>query len=139
MILLHIERSIVNKLADVEGVAKIFVEPDSDDLTSDSIDEPIITVSNSGYTVNHDSEPVGCNDNQKVTSLWTIAVTCKKEDYLTKAAIIQMAIIKSLVGFRPDEGRFKMRLVHDAKTFNVPSIGERVSYYPTTFGIDVIV
>lgn len=136
--ILTIENNIVEQLESIKGVERIFVEPDSDELIADNINEPVISVSNSGYTVNED-EPKSCGNRQIMNSLWTIAVICKKEDYLTKASIIMMDIISTLKGYRAKEWKFPLKVANDVRNFNKPDIDERIAYYPITFSVKVIV
>ena len=140
--ILQLETPIVEVLETISGVDHVYVEADSEELTADSIDEPVISIANAGYVINRGvaaEDIVGCTSAQVLTSQWMIAVICKKEDYLTKASIIQMEIINKLKGFRAKGWRYRMRVGTDVRNYSRPDIDVRVSYYPMMFVVDVII
>ena len=158
--ILEIENDIVEKLLEIEVIGEsgvfysetsdglvtektgndIYREANSHGLDADSVEKPVIIVSNSGYTISNE-KPVGCKNSQILTSLWSIPVVCKKQDYLTHAAPIMMQIIAKLKGFEGVDNKWahKMQVVNDVRNFAKPDIDVRVAYYPIFFGVRIII
>lgn len=137
--ILAIENPIVDILRTIDSVEHVYRESLADELTADSVCEPVITVANAGYTVKSADNIVGCTNSQVITSLWTVAVVCLKEDYLTKASVIQMEIINKLKGYKHKDWRFRMRVGTDVRNFSKPDIDVRIAFYPMVFSVDVII
>ena len=151
--ILEIENDIIEKLSEIGNYAEtpngkvrkktqedIYREPNSYGLNSDNVDVPVIVVSNSGYVVTKD-EPVGCDSNQQMTTMWTVGIVCRKEDYLTKTSQLMMDIISKLKGFKGvnNQWRHKMKVVNDVRNFAKPDIDVTVAHYPVVFGLKIII
>lgn len=156
--ILTIENDIVTKLAEIQAVngnfyseptngsvrkvtqEDIYREPNAYGLSGDIVVEPCIVISNSGYSVPND-DPVGCSDSQQLTSLWTVAIVCRKEDYITKCSPLMMQIIKKLKGYKgvDDKWRHKMKVHNDVRNFAKPDIDVTVAHYPIVFGLKIII